>query len=155
MAIQKITDNMRNSIFSLIFARLETIRIAGGYNTSPIVTTEPLDNNAKDTPVVWVSAGSERFGDAFTNRQYNMDFDIIITGYVTEGHGNIQLEMNKLLQDVRSCIHNYVDDFQTAIGSGTIFKWGDCETDEGMLLAEGMGMFAQPITITYRQGVDW
>ena len=146
---------MRHNIFSKIFARLETIRISAGYNTSPVVTAEPLDEESKGVPVVWVTAGGERFATAHTNRQYTMDFDINITGYVTEGHGNIQLELNKLLQDVRSCIHNYLDGFQTEIGSGTIFKWGDCESDEGMLLAEGMAMFVQPITVTYRQGVEW
>ena len=151
----KITDNMRNNIFDKIFTRLETIRKSGGYNTSPVVTVDPIEEDIGDTPVVWIVTGTESFAGSHLNRQYTMDLDINITGYVTEGHGNIQLELNKLLQDVRSCIHNYVDDFQTAIGSGTIFKWGDCETDEGMLLAEGMGMFAQPITITYRQGVDW
>jgi len=151
----KIADNMRNNIFEKIYSRLETIRKTNGYNSSPIVTTSPIDDDVEDTPVLWAVIGRESFADAHLNRQYTMDLDINITGYVTEGHGNIQLEMNKLLQDVRSCIHNYVDDFQTEIGSGTIFKWGDCESDEGMLLAEGMGMFVQPITITYRQGVDW
>ena len=152
----KIADNVRQKILDAIVARLGTITLANGYNTQPLVTTEWATAETADPHfAIWVVIGDENTSEPTLMAGDQMALELLIHGYVKKGNDDIQKDMNRLLQDVRTAIHTYGPEMRAAIGTGSFQGFGLCETDMGVLSKNGHGLFLQPINVTYSQGEVW
>ncbi len=152
-----IADNIRHKILTAMVTRLQTIRIANGYNTQPAVSRDWM--TAEQEPAtysLWVQLGAEEVAEAGINGRHTCAIEIHVNAFIRKtGDADLQRETNKLLQDVRNCIAGYASSFHTLIGTGGFIEFGSCETDEGALLDANRAWFDQTAIFQYNAGSDW
>jgi len=157
MTVQRIEDNVRQKIFNAVLKQIQGIALSGGYNTQPYVTTDP-DKALSPTlgkHVLFVHAGSEDVIESQVGPRFLMDLEITIAGYAFGGSGNIQIELNKLLQDARNAICGNVRTIAEAVPKINNFEMDGAEVDDGTILGNNTGGFAFSVRFSYWAGAQW
>ena len=84
-----------------------------------------------------------------------MESVIDLYGYAQTKDGNPTTRLNLLIQDVRNALSKNTGELSDYVDRGLAFRFGDLETDEGILAQSGLGAFVQSTHFVYKNGATW
>lgn len=151
-----VSLNVRHRALLAVVAHLKTITRSRGYNTQPLVTTDPrMLPTQRDVACLLVQAGNERVLDNRAGLAWVMELEVVIYGYAPIGAGCPMEAADALLQDTRTAISTNLRAIRDDLDRGGAVTFGDTQTDEGRLLEEGWASFATSVLVQYHQGEIW
>ena len=147
-------------IMEVVYRRLCEIQRARGYNTDPLVSMDwpEVQNTDKSFSLFLECIGHHAVEHAVGGNlgpRVTMALELMICGYVQYDTGVPRKMAMSLEQDAREAVHAIATQFNTLIGRGVSFAWGDCTHDGGALSPEKEANFTLLCTFTYQQSAGW
>lgn len=152
----RTNEFVRQRIFEAVVGLCRNIKISNGYNTQPFVTTDPREVSGKEEAfILLILPGNETVEEVGVGGCHDMILEVNVYGYAQTDDGTPVHELNKLMQDVRSVIHQNTATVAEYADRGLAFRLGDLETDEGALAHGGVAAFVQSLNYGYKNYSNW
>jgi len=150
------TTFVRQNLVDGVMKLVSGIRTGKGYNTQPFVTQDPNEVRGREEAfIILVMPASEAVNEVGIGGCHEMELTIDLYGYAQTKDGNPVTRLNLLLQDVRNMLAQNVGALSDVSDRGLAFRFGDLETDEGILAQDGQAAFIQSAHFVYKNGSNW
>lgn len=151
-----MADSTRQKIRDEVETRLKAITTANGYNTNYKVYDSVTGAKASIAPVAcWVTYGDEEGGiGELTMLGGHPNVVLVQVHCYLRRKTNIITLQEQALQDLRNKMQTSLKAWKSTTGA-TMSGYDTCETDEGILAADGMAFFTQGMAFTYNAGPTW
>jgi len=147
---------VRQGLVDGVFALVKGIRTGKGFNTQPYVTQDPREVQGREEAfILLVMPSTETVNEVGVGGCHEMELIIDLYGYAQTKEGNPVTRLNLLLQDVRNMLAQNVGNLCDDADRGLAFRFGDLETDEGMMAQDGLAAFIQSAHFVYKNGSNW
>ena len=159
-----MADSTRQKIRTEVETRLKAITTANGYNTNYKVYDNVMGAEASIAPVAcWVTFGNEEGGiEQLTMLGGQPNVLLVQVHCYLRKKSDIITLQEQALQDLRNKMQTDLKKWKAAAGGAdgstigaTMSGYDTCETDEGILAADGMAFFTQGMVYTYNAGPTW
>lgn len=147
---------VRQLLVDGVYDILDGLSLGKGNNTQPFLTKDPREIQGREEDyLLLVMPSTESVVEVGIGGFHEMELVVDIYGYAQTKDGNPVTRLNLLLQDVRNVVAKNIGNLSTVANKGLAFRFGDLETDEGIMAQDGQAAFVQSTHFVYKNGDNW